>query len=402
MNILFLSISTAVSNIHNRGIYPDLLRYFVGKGHEVFIICPFERRTGKKTSLHEEKNIHILGVRTLNITKSNFIEKGIATIFIESQFKRAINKYFQSIPFDLILYSTPPITFNNLITSLKQKHSSRTYLMLKDIFPQNAIDLGLMRSGGILHTYFKKKEKGLYAISDQIGCMSHANVDYILNHNKIEPEKVNICPNAIEITNRFQRLNKNEIFNKYGIPLGKTAFIYGGNLGIAQGLDFLIEILNANYTRTDIVFVIVGSGNRAALLKDWINEKKPNNTILISMLNRSDYDDLEVCCDVGMIFLDKKFTIPNFPSRLLSYLECKLPILVASDSCTDLGVIVEENKFGKWSLAGNAEEFNRNIDFFVQNKSERLKMGENGYKFLLSNYNISVAYQSIINKLDNV
>jgi len=399
MNILFLSISTAVSNIHNRGIYPDLLRHFVKQGHEVFIVCPFERRTGKKTNLHEEKNIHILGVRTLNITKSNFLEKGIATIFIESQFKRAINKYFQSIPFDLILYSTPPITFNNLITSLKQKHSSRTYLMLKDIFPQNAIDLGLMRSGGILHNYFRKKEKGLYAISDHIGCMSPANVHYILSHNpELNPAKIGICPNAIEIKERNNREEKSQILLKYDIPSGQPIFMYGGNLGIAQGIDFLIQILESNQKRKDVFFLIVGSGNRSGLITDWINTHKNSNVRYISTLNRLEYDQLEACCDVGMIFLNQKFSIPNFPSRMLAYMEAKLPILIVSDRNSDAGKIAEENRFGKWSLAGDLETFNKNMDFFLKNSDIRMEMGEHGLNYLLNNYIVSHAYNAIMNE----
>jgi hypothetical protein len=159
MNILFLSISTAISDINNRGIYPDLLRYFSNMGHEVYIVCPFERRTQKQTSLKELDNVKTLGVKTLNITKSNPAEKLIATLLIEMQFERAINKYFNSVKFDLILYTTPPITFNSLISKLKTKHSANTYLMLKDIFPQNAVDIAFMKEDGLLHRYFKNKEK---------------------------------------------------------------------------------------------------------------------------------------------------------------------------------------------------------------------------------------------------
>ena len=144
MNILFLSISTAVSDICNRGIYPELVNFFREKGHKMFVVCPSERRFGEKTSLKTKENIKILSVSTLNITKSSFIEKGIATILIDYQFRKAIEKYFFTVEFDLILYATPPISFNATIKKLKKKNNCKTYLMLKDIFPQNAVDLGLI------------------------------------------------------------------------------------------------------------------------------------------------------------------------------------------------------------------------------------------------------------------
>jgi glycosyltransferase involved in cell wall biosynthesis len=404
MNILFLSISTAISDLNNRGIYPDLLRYMANQGHEVFIVCPFERRTKKSTSLKEYDNVHILGVKTLNITKSNFIEKGIATILIESQFKWAINKYYKNYTFDLILYTTPPITFNNLIFYLKKKFKAKTYLMLKDIFPQNAVDLGLMSKNSLTYKYFNLKEKQLYQISDFIGCMSPANIDYVIQKNvTVNPNKVGLCPNAIEI---IERLNQNgsriEILKKYNIPSDKTIFLYGGNLGIAQGIDFLIEVLDISMERNDIFFLIVGSGNQSKKIENWVNLKKPQNTLYIPMLSRDAFDQLELACDVGMIFLDKRFTIPNFPSRMLAYMEAKLPILIASDNVSDAGNIAQENNFGKFSLAGNIDDFLVNLNSLHFDIEKRKQMGENGYKFLKQNYSVEVPYKNIMNVINNV
>ena len=86
MNILFLSISSAVSDINNRGIYPDLIRLFATNNHGVYIVCPSERRFKKQTNYSITNNIHTLEVKTLNITKSSFLEKGIATLLIQYQY----------------------------------------------------------------------------------------------------------------------------------------------------------------------------------------------------------------------------------------------------------------------------------------------------------------------------
>ena len=108
--------------------------------------------------------------------------------------------YFNNFAFDLILYSTPPITFNRLITELKKKTNASTYLLLKDIFPQNAVDLKMISEKGLIYRYFRKREKILYQISDWIGCMSMANVNYVLKNNSwLAPEKVEVNPNSIEI-----------------------------------------------------------------------------------------------------------------------------------------------------------------------------------------------------------
>jgi glycosyltransferase involved in cell wall biosynthesis len=401
MNIIFLSISAAISDLNNRGIYPDLLRYMAKQGHEIFIVCPFERRTKKSTILREYENVHILGVRTLNITKSNFIEKGVATLFIENQFKWAINKFYKNYKFDLILYTTPPITFNNLIYYLKNKFKAKTYLMLKDIFPQNAVDMDLMKKKGILYNVFKNNEKKLYKISDYIGCMSQANIDYLIkNEPELNKNKIGLCSNSIDIINR-EVLNKKEVLLSYNIPSDCTIFLYGGNLGVPQGIPNLIAILDQFKNRDDCFFLIVGSGTKAKLISDFARKTNAKNILYLPMLKRKEYDILEACCDVGMIFLDNRFTIPNFPSRMLAYLECRLPLLLVTDNCTDVGRIAEENGFGKWSPSNDIVRTSENIEFYLINPIIRKSMGEVGFKFLEVNYVVSKAYDSIMNKINN-
>ncbi|MGN1229262.1 MAG: glycosyltransferase WbuB, partial [Prevotella sp.] len=119
MNILFLTMVSGMKDIDSRGIYTDLMRKFRDEGHEVYIIYPNERRNGLPTSLHESRGVHSLGVRTLNVTKTSIVEKGIGQLMLEGQFKRALKRYFGGVKFDIILYSTPPITFNNVIRYAK-------------------------------------------------------------------------------------------------------------------------------------------------------------------------------------------------------------------------------------------------------------------------------------------
>ena len=206
MNLVFLTL-VRISDIKERNLYADLMRKFRDEGHNVYIVTPYERRMGKDTSLVKSNGVHILNVKTLNIQKTNIFEKGIGTLLLEGQYKAAIKKYLGNVKFNLITYSTPPITFTNVVRYLKKENpQSITYLQLKDIFPQNAVDIGMMTKTGIkglLYKFFRNKEKKLYAASDYIGCMSPANVDFVLKHNpEIDPSRVEVAPNSIELTEK--------------------------------------------------------------------------------------------------------------------------------------------------------------------------------------------------------
>ena len=509
MKVLFLTIG-GFSGINDHGIYPDLLREFARHGHEVYVVCSEEKRSGRQTWLASEEvdpadnsgrrsfgrddgeqkpshripPAHILHVRIGNITKTNLIEKGISTVMIGRQYEAAIDRYFgrdkscgchhkiskgcgkhhngdRFAGFDLIMYSTPPITLAGVVEHLKKRYHARTYLLLKDIFPQNAVDIGMMSKTGLkapLYRHFRKQEKKLYAVSDRIGCMSPANVRYVLEQNPevlqrrlaaggSSPERmidtsgqsggsnagksverqhgiVEVCPNSIEPQDMsLPDEERMQLRRVYDIPEDKTVFIYGGNLGKPQGIDFMLRCLHAQRKNKDAFFLIVGSGTEYERIQRYIEKYKPDNIILKESLPKEDYDRIVAACDVGMIFLDHRFTIPNFPSRLLSYMQAKVPVLAVTDPNTDVGEVItgrasgidmessepgtisEEEKsvtsdhppFGWWTESNDVRITSSLIKKISRmDKQELSAMGEHGYEYMLACYDVRDAYETIV------
>lgn len=402
MNILFLTMSSNMQNVEVKGIYTDLMRKFRDKGHEVYIVYPRERKLGLPTEMMHQQGIHLLGVKTLNVTKTNLIEKGIGQVLLESQFKNALKCYWENVNFDLILYSTPPITFTKVIKYAKKKNpKAMSYLLLKDIFPQNAVDLGMLAKGGVkgfLHRFFRKKEKELYRVSDYIGCMSPANVRYVLEHNpEVDPAIVEIAPNSYEVPVDSKGLDETSIENirkKYNLPVDKLIFIYGGNMGKPQGIPFLIECMKAVKDREDCHFVIVGNGTEYPKLETFMKGYQPKAVSLFNHLPKDEYDYLANACDVGLIFLDYRFTIPNYPSRLLAYLMEHKPIIAVTDPNCDTGQLAEENGYGFYCPSNSVESFVKVIDEMLT--SDIQQMGEKGHRFFLDNYTVEHTYEAIM------
>ena len=391
-----------MQNIEAKGIYTDLMRKFRDKGHEVYIVYPRERKLGLPTEVMYQQGIHLLGVKTLNVTKTNVLEKGIGQILLESQFKMALKQHFSEVWFDVILYSTPPITFTKVIKYTKKRNPKAvSYLLLKDIFPQNAVDLGMLSKRGLkgfLYHYFRKKEKELYRVSDYIGCMSPANVQYVLKHNpEVDPVIVEIAPNSYEVASCFESLDvasMESIREKFGLPTDKPVFIYGGNMGKPQGIPFLIECMKAVKDRKDCHFAIVGNGTEYPKLETFIREYQPKAVSLFNHLPKDEYDHLANACDVGLIFLDYRFTIPNYPSRLLAYLMKHKPIIAVTDPNCDTGQLAEENGYGFYCPSNSVESFVKVIDKMLT--SDIQQMGENSYRFFLENYTVDHTYKAVI------
>ena len=390
MNILFLNL-LKFSSFEEHNIYTDLLRELIKNSHNVYAVCPSERRNKEKTNLKKFGDNTLLTVKTYNIQKTNILEKGIATLAIKSQFIKAIKKYFKGIKFDLILYPTPPITLYGVIKFFKKRDNARTYLMLKDIFPQNAVDLGMMKTTGIeglIYKYFRKQEKKLYAVSDRIGCMSPANVEYVLKHNpEINKDKVEVFPNCIDVQDiSLTDEEKNNIRIKYGLPLDKRIFVYGGNLGKPQDIPFVIECLKTEKNNKEAFFLIIGDGTEFNKLKIFSNESRQENFRLLKRLPTNEFDQVLASCDIGLIFLDHRFTIPNFPSRLLSYMQDKLPVLACTDTASDIGKTIIDGGFGWWCESNGVDDFHKIVCTILNENLEQKR--NKSIEHLKNNYDV--------------
>ncbi|MBE5936496.1 MAG: glycosyltransferase family 4 protein [Lachnospiraceae bacterium] len=402
MNILFLALS--FSTREHKSFYEDLLREFQNNGDQIYVACANEKRSTEKDGIEISDEMEILRIRTGNITGSvSIIEKGLSTISVDALFKKAVCKNWGNIKFDLIIYPTPPITLVNTIEYVKKKTGAKTYLLLKDIFPQNAVDLGMMSKTGVksfIYKYFRAKEKRLYHISDYIGCMSPANCEYVIKHNpEIDKDKLEVCPNCV-VPNEKKIIEKDLVVvrTKYGIPTDKKVFVYGGNLGKPQGVNFVLECLEKCKDINDAFFLIVGGGTEVGKIKTTIDNKKINNAKYIETLPKQDYQLLANSSDVGLIFLDYRFTIPNFPSRLLSTLQASIPVIVASDPATDMGDIVVNNGFGWKCMSNDSDAF---VDCVNKALVADLKtMGEKGHSYLMENYTVQRGHDIIMKHMD--
>lgn len=390
MRVLFLLLYHPEPH-ESSNLYADLVGEFVKNGHEVTVVSA--AKEGQPTALQREENVNVLRVKTQKIFNVHPLLKGIATVRMPYQFRRAIKKHLSEYIFDLIITPTPPITFVDIVAWLKRKHTLQSYLILRDIFPQNARDLGMIKNQ-ILFNYFRKKEKKLYRYSDYIGCMSQGNIDYILRHNpEVNTGKLLLLPNwqkAAPLSERDESIKK-----QYGLE-GKYVAIFGGNIGEPQKIENIVSLARAYLHNEHIVFLVMGNGTRRKHLEQMAADYALTNLVIKDAVPRQDYQKLVCSADIGLISLSEKFTIPNIPSKTLSYFNARIPVLAAIDANTDYGALLDKAGAGLWSLTGDMEKYKQNFDTLYNDPAIRRKMGENGYKYLFNYLTETIAYQTII------
>ncbi|MGJ7910832.1 glycosyltransferase family 4 protein [Neobacillus sp. LXY-1] len=362
-------------------IYTDLAEALYEAGHEVTVAVSEQARNKQKTEMKKERGFDVLRIVTGNYYDVGLIEKGITTLKIPILMKQGITKYLGNKEFDLILFEAPPVTNAGLVAWAKKKYNCPSYLMLKDIFPQNAVDLGIIKNNSLVYKYFLSKEKRLYRTADIIGSMSAANMDYILKHNPwLDSGKVEIFPNTKKITTLY-KTNKLIMRNKFNIPDDACVFVFGGNMGKPQYIDLLCSAVKECKNEKGVFFLFIGRGTERYKLEKTIREYNIKNALAIENLPRIEYEQIIKECDVGLIILDPRFTIPNYPSRILSYMEYSKPVLAATDRVSDLKDLIEEVQCGEWVWSGDTSAFISKIKEMSKMNELQIK-GINGRKYI--------------------
>ncbi|MBC2856178.1 glycosyltransferase family 4 protein [Cetobacterium sp. 2A] len=398
MNILFLLLDYS-KNKNHMGLYKELVYEFRDQGHEVYVATATEKKWGLETTLNKEDGINVLRLKTGNMFEVGFIEKGITNLTLGSIFKKEISREFSNVKFDLVIHHTPPITFTPVIDYLKKKYKTKSYLILRDIFPQNAKDLGIIKNP-ILFEFFRQKERKLYGKSDYIGCMSEGNINFLRKHNpEVSEDKVHILRNWGKIKNK-PIIDKKIIREKYGFKELDFITIFGGNMGKPQGLEFLMKLAKEYKYKENIKFLMVGKGNEKKRLEEIVEKQKLSNVIFLNFIPREDYEKLTAACDLGIVSLHSCFTIPNIPSKTIDYCKLGLPILACTDRNTDYPEILEnEAKCGLSSIYGDLKTYKINFEELLNNKELRESLGENGREYYEEKLGVDIAYETIMNEI---
>lgn len=374
-------------------MYTTLVEEFVLHGHEVTVLAP-----GAATSLQKEAGIEILRVSSLPIKNVPNWTKGLSNLLLPLQFHRALQKYYPHKKYDLIISATPPVTFSGLIKRIKKQSKAHFYLILRDIFPQNAVDLGFMRKGGMAWRYFKAKEESLYKQADFIGCMSPANIQYLEIHEEsLTAGKTHLLPNYQK---PFKLTEAQLPESLQSLVEGKFVVIFGGNMGKPQQLENVLHLAKYASKYKDVLFLILGEGVQADKVKKDAELMGLANMHIAGTMPKHIYQQLLQKCHIGLISLNIRFTIPNIPSKALDYWNVGIPILASIDKATDFGQILDQTGTGLWAYADDAASWHRQFDRLYFNRLLRQNMAASGRSYFMKELLPIEAYNTIMNHVE--
>jgi len=362
--------------------------------HEVLVLTP---KPMQKELLTVQKidGISVLFFRSGKIKNVGKVKRAINESLLSYQAFKSSKKYLKKNRCDGIIYFSPSIFFGSLVKKLTALWNCKSYLILRDIFPQWAVDNNLIKENSLVHWYFNFFEKINYKSADKIGVMSKSNLEFFKSKN-INSSKFEVLYNWSQIV-EVQKA-ENNFRNKLNLK-NKIVLFYGGNIGYAQQMINLINLAKKFKKNSSVHFLFVGQGDEVELLLKEVSNNKLKNITYLPSVNQNTYFKMLNEFDIGMFSLHSKHKTHNFPGKLLGYMSYSKPILGCVNAGNDLadvvnsaqaGIVVDsDDSFGLYEAAKN----------LIDSESIRVKMGANGKKLLLNKFSVKNISKQILNNL---
>ena len=294
---------------------------------------------------------------------------------------------------------TPPITLMDVVKYIKKHSGARLYMILRDIHPQSSASLGEIRYKWMVDYLYRRSDLG-YRLSDIVGCMSPANITFIQKEHRIpSTTRCTVLYNWMNYQ-PYEKEDFSDLRKKFNLD-GKYIVLFGGNLGLGQCVENIAD-LAAHYINNDSIrFVIIGKGVKKDALQQMAQEQKLNNMIFMDFMPRNEYLRFVKSADVGLISIHGNNAAPTCPSKVLSYMSLKIPVLALINENNDYGQILEEQaKAGYWAVASDKDKVYKLFDTIYADAELRKQMGENGYKFYCENLTTEKVFAEMIRQMD--
>jgi glycosyltransferase involved in cell wall biosynthesis len=369
----------------------DLAREFARQGHEPVVIIPASG-AAEPWTLETEDGVSVLRLAAAETRTASHASRALAEFFLPFVMLRKLRRSsLAGAGWDYIVWYSPPIFFAPLIWALRRGSGGYTYLILRDMFPEWALDLGLLRKGP---TYYALKLAAAtqYAIADTIGVQTPSNLGYMAKWEKLQRRRIEVLSNwlADEPVGACRiKVDQTQL-------AGRTVLCYIGNMGVAQSMDILLELAQSLHHRRDIGFLFVGRGSEFARLVAEATARALDNILFHDEIPPDEIPGLLAQCDVGLVALDPRHKSHNIPGKFVSYMRYGLPVLARLNEGTDLAGLIEGDDVGRVYTGNEVDRLRQLAEELVDSAELRRAMSQRAFALNQRMFLPSAAVRQII------
>jgi len=329
----------------------DLSREVIRQGHELTVLLPNAEQFNPWV-LENFDGVQVLRLRAPHTKDISYVRRVLAEFFMPHAMLRAYRQSPLAFKrWDGVIWYSPSIFHGPLVNSLKRDSGCKSYLIVRDIFPEWAVDMELM-SRGLLYRFFDSVARYQYSVADIIGVQTSGNLVYFEKWKQDTRRKLEVLQNWL-----YEPAQKRCSIRVSDTPLaGRKVFVYAGNMGVAQGMDIVLGLAKRLSSRQDVGFLFVGRGSKKSCLMETSKKYRMSNVLFFDEIDPDEIPDLYSQCRVGIVSLDQRHKSHNIPGKFLTYMQNGLPVLANVNQGNDLVNLIQSWKVGQVCESNNLDE----------------------------------------------
>ena len=329
----------------------DLSREFARQGHSLCVLLPAAVQE-ELWKLEDLDGVQVLRLKAPRTKDISYVRRTLAELAMPFAMLRNLRKSPLAMErWDGVVWYAPSIFHGPLVSSLKKSSACKSYLIIRDIFPEWAVDMGLM-GRGLPYRFFDAVARYQYSAADIIGVQTPGNRRYFDEWHEQLGRKLEVLQNWLD--NPLQ--SKSSIRVNQTVLAGRKVLVYAGNMGVAQGMDILLDLAEKLRSRQDVGFLFVGRGSDAARLKAAAQFRQLDNVVFFDEIDPDEIPDLYSQCDAGIVALDPKHKSHNIPGKFLTYMQSGLPVLANINAGNDLAQLIRDERVGQVCETNRVDE----------------------------------------------
>jgi len=364
----------------------DMAEELAKRGYKVYVVASCT--DGKAGGLSKENGVSVIRTRTLPHHNVNFIMKGISQLVMPWLFIFAAGKYIQE-PVEATITHSPPLPLAAVGRFMKRIYGAENILNVHDIFPQNAVDLGIMRNP-LQVRFFERMEQKAYKKADLLMVPSETHKEFLIGKRGVDENKIKVVRHWMNME-LFEKAERTGRYRKKFNLEDKIVFLFAGVLGPSQGLDMIISAADKLKGEKKIHFLFAGDGSEKIRLQKLAEEKGLSNVTFTSFVPSGEYPYLVKDCDVGLVTLTSDNTTPAVPAKIVGYMAGGLPIAAFLHKESDGLRIVEEAGCGVAAASNDQEAVTRSLEKFAKEEKRFEIYGRNSLKYAREHFAVERA-----------
>src|SRR5687767_5994090 len=343
----------------------DLAQELRAQGHKPVVIVPSQDIT-RAWDLQDDQGVRVLRVRAPATKDIGYVRRTLAELRLPFVMWRGFSASpLASIQWEGVVWYSPTIFFGPLVKRIKRSFHCPSYLILRDLFPDWAVDAGVMKRGPA-YQFFKLVERYQYSVADTIGVQTPANLKYLRHWANSAGRRLEVLHNWLT-----QREDRGSPISVSETSLrGRKIFVYAGNMGRAQDVGPFLDLAHRFRARPDVGFLFVGRGSEVGRLKARARHEQLTNVEFRDEIDPAEVPGLLAQCHVGILALDPRHTTHNIPGKFLTYLQAGLPVLARINPHNDIEKLIQDERVGRVCIDPSPDALERTAVELLESERE--------------------------------